>query len=128
MADLLIVDDDPDLAEVVQALLVAEGHRVRRAHDGEDGLRALFERLPELVVMDVDMPILDGPGMAYRMLVEDCGKETVPVVIVSGNINLPDIARRVGTPYALAKPFGPDQLLELLGRALAERTPPYPPS
>jgi CheY-like chemotaxis protein len=127
MAELLVVDDDADIAQLVELFLVGEGHRVRVAYDGEAGLSALRERLPDVVVMDIDMPILDGPGMAYRMLVEDCGKETIPIVIVSGNMNLPQIARRVGTPYTLSKPFGPAELVRLTDRALTERTPPCPP-
>ena len=85
---------------------MAEGHNVRRAQDGEDGLRALTQRLPDLVLMDVDMPVLDGPGMAYRAcLVEDCGRETIPVLLPSSPATptCPASPAAWGTPYALAK-------------------------
>ncbi len=126
MANLLIVDDNVDLAGLLEVLLTAEGHRVRVAYDGEAGMRALDESLPEVVILDVDMPVLDGPGMAYRMLVEDCGRELIPIVLLSGTVDLAAVARRVGTPYTLPKPCDPDRLLRMIARTLAERTPPRP--
>jgi CheY-like chemotaxis protein len=126
MADLVVVDDTVEITELLDALLRGEGHQVRTAGDGAEGMKVLAERLPDLVIMDVEMPVLDGPGMAYRMLVEDCGRESVPIVMVSGAANLPRIARRVGTRYLLAKPFEPEALLAVVARALAERSPPTP--
>ena len=126
MADLLVVDDDRDVADLMVAFLELEGHTVRCAHDGEKGLALLAERLPDLVVLDVEMPLLDGPGMATRMLVENCGKETIPILLVSGAVDLAAIAERVGTPYSLAKPFDPAALIALSALALRERRPPAP--
>jgi CheY-like chemotaxis protein len=126
MADVLIVDDNPDIGELLELLLLSEGHSVRVAHDGLRGLQELDRRLPDLVLLDVDMPVLDGPGLAYRMLVENCGKETIPIILVSATFDLPDVARKVGTPYTLAKPFDAEALLRLLGRVLVERCPPTP--
>ena len=126
MADVLVVDDNEEIAGLIAELMLQAGHQVRVAHDGAQGLSALTDRLPDLVLLDVDMPILDGPGMAYRMLVEDCGRETLPIVLCSAAMNLRRIARRVGTPYALEKPFDPDALMDVTARALGERTPPTP--
>ena len=74
--------------------------------------------------MDVEMPILDGPGMAYAMFVHDMGLENVPVVILSGVPNLKEVASRVGTPYFLGKPYRLEQIVALVQRALAERIAP----
>jgi CheY-like chemotaxis protein len=122
----MVVDDDDDLAEIVGMLIEACGHSVRRARDGCEGLRILRERLPDVVVLDVEMPNLDGPGMAYEMLVHDAGEEHVPIVLVSGAIELERIAARVGTPYALAKPSSGDALIAAVERALRERRSPSP--
>jgi CheY-like chemotaxis protein len=126
MADVLIVDDNEDLAALVAMILEGYGHGVRIAHDGAAGMEALAEGLPDLLVLDVDMPVLDGPGMAYRMLVEDCGRELIPIVLLSGTMDLVQVARRIGTPYVLAKPCEPDRLLRVIDRAIAERTAPRP--
>jgi CheY-like chemotaxis protein len=124
MADILLVDDDADVVVALEFLLGLEGHTVRVARHGEEGLRRLSERLPDAVVLDVDMPVLDGPSMAREMIIRDCGQEAIPVVLVSGNSDLDALAARVGTPYVLAKPTEPGELLTLIQRALTERTPP----
>ncbi len=126
MADVLVVDDDPDLREVLAAILVGLNHTVRSARNGEEGLQLLDERLPDIVLLDVEMPVLDGPGMAYRMLIGDLGKEKIPIVLLSGVIDLHLVAGKVGTPYFLGKPYAFEALVPLLDRALGERQPPHP--
>ena len=126
MAEVLVVEDDDDVAFLVQAFLELSGHHVERAPDGEKGLRCLASRFPDIVVMDVEMPLLSGPGMAARMIAEDCGRECIPIVIVSGANALRSIADVVGTPYFLPKPFDAGDLLSLVSRALRERLPPHP--
>ena len=126
MADLLVVDDDPDLREVLAAILVSLNHRVRIARNGQEALELLDERLPDLVLLDVEMPVLDGPETAYRMFITDLGKEKIPIVLLSAVMDLHLVADRIGTPYFLAKPYAFEALLLQLERALAERRPPHP--
>jgi DNA-binding NtrC family response regulator len=128
MADILIVDDDIDLANTVSDMIVlARGHEARTANDGHEGLAQVEARFPDLIILDIEMPHLDGPGMAYEMLVQNCGRQHIPILLVSGYLDLPRVAERVGTPYALAKPCSPDVLLAMVDRALTERIPPRPP-
>jgi CheY-like chemotaxis protein len=124
MADILVVEDDTELRELLAETLRSVGHVVREAADGEAGLRALAGGFPDLVILDVEMPALDGPAMAYRMFVEDCGMENIPILLSSGCIDFAEVSLRVGTPYCLAKPYSPQELMALIGRALAERHPP----
>jgi DNA-binding NtrC family response regulator len=126
VAQLLVVDDNEDIAGLVQVLLESEGHKVRVAANGEEGLAALEERYPEVVLLDIEMPVLDGPSMVYRMFVENLGRENIPVVLMSGVPDLPRVAKRVGTPYAIAKPFDADRLMALVRQALAEHQVPRP--
>src|SRR5262245_49807059 len=98
MANLLVVDDDLDLAQVTAMVFRAQGHSVRVALDGRDGLRCVLEQTPDLVLMDVDMPHLDGPGMAYQLFLHDLGAERIPLVLVSAVANLEEVVARVGTP------------------------------
>ena len=124
MAEILVVDDDHDTADTLADVIGMEGHEVRVAYNGLEGLRALDARLPDLVVIDVEMPQLDGPGMAYGMLVEDLGREKIPIVISSGVVDLPTVAARVGTPYYVQKPVSLPALMSVLARALVEHRAP----
>jgi DNA-binding response OmpR family regulator len=126
MADVLIVDDDTDIAELLTMVLEQEGHEVRVAHDGTTGLALARAHLPSLVVLDVEMPIMNGPDMAMRMLVEDCGLELIPIILSSAVPYLERIAAGVGTPYFLKKPYDDVVLHELVARALVERRAPKP--
>jgi DNA-binding NtrC family response regulator len=127
VADVLIIDDDIDVAEVLGMMMSTEGHDVRIGYNGEEGLRFVRERVPDIALLDVEMPMLGGPGMAYQMYVRDHGLEKVPVVLLSGAVNLGEVAAQVGTPYFLAKPYRHAPLVELVKRALAERIAPVPP-
>lgn len=123
---VLIVDDNLDLADVVAELLGAQGYEVQIAEDGERGLEMMMARAPDVVLLDVEMPRLDGPETAYRMHIHDAGLEKIPIVLSSGVVGLREVARRVGTPYYIGKPFETSSMLALVRRALDERLPPAP--
>ncbi len=127
MANVLIVDDDYDIAEASKDLLRLAGHLVRIGHGGQEGMASLDSApLPDCVLLDVDMPVLDGPGMAHQMLLHDAGEEKIPIVLVSGRSDLPDVAARMGTPYFLVKACADyeEVLLAMVGRAVSERRAP----
>ncbi len=126
VADLLIIDDDLDGADALAEVMRADGHEVRVGYNGQEGLRLAGERIPELALLDVEMPVLDGPGMAYEMFIHDMGLEDVPVVLLSGVKNLRETAAAVGTPYFLGKPYRYEQVVAVVDRALAERVAPRP--
>jgi DNA-binding NtrC family response regulator len=125
MAHVLLVDDDNDVVETYADFLRSEGHEVRTAGTGEEGLLALRAApLPDVVVLDVDMPVLGGPGMAHKMLLHDAGEEKIPILLMSGREDLPRIAAQMGTQYFLKKPAEGEKLLNMLSRALRERGAP----
>jgi DNA-binding NtrC family response regulator len=124
--DILLVDDDVDGAELLSELLRARGYPVRWAANGVAGLHLIDERFPQVVVSDVDMPVLDGPAMVYRLFVENLGRENIPLILVSGRSDLPQIADAVGTPYFVEKPFDLGDLVSTIHRAATEAIPPKP--
>lgn len=126
MADILIVEDDADLAATLGDLLGLYGHTTRVAYDGQEALHAVEERKPDVMVLDIEMPVLDGPGTAAALVAEDAGKELIPIILSSGYGDLARVADRVGTPYRIAKPSSVDALAELIERAVVERCPPRP--
>ena len=104
VANILIVDDDSDSAELCSQLLQSAGHRTQTRANGEEGLEALATReLPDCVLLDVEMPVLNGPAMAHQMLLHDAGEERIPIALVSGRHDVSQIAARIGTPYFLRK-------------------------
>ena len=129
MAHLLLVDDDNDMVEALGDLLRSEGHEVRTAATGKEGLTTLRAApLPDVLVLDVDMPVLGGPAMAHKMLLHDAGEENIPIILMSGREDLPQIAKEMGTSYVLKKPPTYDAFLTVLNRALQERRPPSAPA
>ena len=75
-------------------------------------------------MLDVEMPVLAGPEMAYRMFLHDVGEDQIPIVLLSGVMNLLRIATMVGTPYYLAKPYTFESISRMVARVLAERRAP----
>jgi DNA-binding NtrC family response regulator len=126
MASIVVIDDDDDMRDTMADLLSMEGHEVRTARNGVQGLQALDDRIPQLVLTDLEMPVLDGCAMVYRMFVENLGRENVPIIVASGAPNLGQIAKALGTPYYLSKPFAFETLTSTIDRALAEAIPPRP--
>ena len=128
MASIIVIDDDDDTRDTMADLLSLEGHQIRTGRNGVEGLQALDVELPQLVVTDIEMPILDGFEMIHRMFIENLGRENIPVILASGAADLHGIAEAVGTPYFLTKPFAFEALVGTIERALAEAIPPRPPS
>jgi signal transduction histidine kinase/CheY-like chemotaxis protein len=124
-SNVLIVDDDFGTVEMLSDALRESGYLVQTARTGEEGLQVLRSKpLPDAILLDVDMPVLGGPGMAHKMMLHDAGEERIPIVLSSGRPDLPALAAAMGTPYFIGKPVELDHLLALLARALVERAAP----
>jgi excisionase family DNA binding protein len=109
---VLIVDDDEGLRAAVRARLEQEGYEVREAGSAEDGLRVLEEATPDLVLLDVMMPQVDGWEMLRRVQ-ERHGVGTIPVVMFSGKVDTPaDQAASRGAHGFIGKPFDPEELVD----------------
>jgi excisionase family DNA binding protein len=110
---VLIVDDDERVREYVRVNLEMEGYSVREAGSADEGLEVLEEVSPDLVLLDVMMPKVDGWEMLRRVR-ERHGIDAIPVVMFSGKIDegtAGEAAAR-GAQGFLGKPFDPQQLIE----------------
>lgn len=110
---LLIADDEADLRFLLSTLFVDLGWSVDEAADGHEALAKLEAQTYDLVLLDHRMPGLNG-GEVYDRL-SDLGK-VVPVILVTAAKQVAEIATRHGIPMYLGKPFGIDDLLDLIGR------------
>ena len=111
--DVLIVDDDPGLRAFVRARLELEGYSVREAGSAEEGLAALEEGPPDLMLLDVMMPQVDGWEMLQRVQ-ERHGVGSIPVLMFSGKVDAASAqeASSRGAQGFIGKPFDPQQLIE----------------
>ena len=110
---ILIVDDDRDILAVEREVLSEHGFIVREAHDGAEALRAMDEDPPAMIVLDVQMPGIDGPTFARELRTR---LKHVPLVIVTGVADPKREADRCNAEAYLAKPFHADDLLRLVRR------------
>jgi two-component system, OmpR family, response regulator len=125
MAQVLVVDDTEIVRAAVAQVVRRMGHTAVTAATGEDALEAVARSAPDLALLDLRMPGMDGAAL-YQALRSRLGARCPPVVIVSASP--PDeVARRVGTVGLLAgivrKPFALDELVRAIGEALAAGSP-----
>jgi CheY-like chemotaxis protein len=108
---ILVVDDEAGVVDVLITVLEDAGHRASGAANGQEGLSKLKGELPDLLLLDVEMPVLDG-GETLRALKADPRLSSLPVLMMSG---IPEsmVKRRCrGYDAFLRKPFSLDELLE----------------
>jgi excisionase family DNA binding protein len=118
---VLIVDDDPRIREFVRVNLEMDGYAVREAGSADEGLEALEAEPPDLILLDVMMPQVDGWQMLQRVR-ERHGVDSIQVIMFSGQIeaDASELAEAGGAQAFLGKPFNPQELVartkELLGQ------------
>src|SRR5689334_20823350 len=113
---VLIVEDDQSLRDMLSELLSGSGYRTMTASDGAAGLDTLRRVAPDLVLLDVSMPVMDGLTFLRRRSAEAC-RPTVPVVVMSAQQRESE-ARILGAQQFISKPFDLDDLLGVIGRCL----------
>lgn len=114
MAVVLVVDDEHGIAELLQAVLIDEGHRVLTAANGKHALSVLREEKPDVIFLDYMMPVMDGAALLATMRSDRTLRDT-PVVMMS---SIPEAAvaeRCTGYTVFLRKPFSVFQVIDLVG-------------
>ena len=116
---VLVADDDQDILMLVSFRLERAGYDVIQAHDGEEAVRLAFERAPDLAVLDVMMPKLDGYE-ATRQLRDRETTSKLPVILLTARVQEVDVARglEAGADDYVTKPFSPQELGERVDAAL----------
>lgn len=120
---ILVVDDDEAILEFVKEALADEGYTVLTALDGAEALQIAAQSPPDLILLDMRMPVTDGWqfASAYRA----APGPHAPTIVMTAARDAPAIAREIGADGYLAKPFSLDDLLEVVARhALPRPAPP----
>jgi CheY-like chemotaxis protein len=112
---VLVVEDDPDLAALVQMILADAGYEVASAGDGLAALARVAERMPGVILLDMRMPIMNGWEFA-REYQTRYGGGAAPIVVVTAAEDARARAEEIGADGWLEKPFDIDEVLRMVAR------------
>jgi CheY-like chemotaxis protein len=117
---VLICDDDPVILRLLQVNLEIEGYDVVIAHHGEEAVRLAVSEAPDLIILDIMMPRMDG-YQAAQLLKSNDDTKAIPLVFLSAKAQQADIdrGRAYGVTEYLTKPFDPTELLDVISRLTA---------
>lgn len=109
---ILVVEDEPDIREVIEFNLKCEGYRVSGASDGEQGLECARREFPDAILLDRMLPGLDGLEVCRR-LKADPDLRSIPIIMVTAKAEVDDVVEglEAGADDYLSKPFSPKELL-----------------
>ncbi|MFA5224456.1 MAG: response regulator [Candidatus Omnitrophota bacterium] len=118
-AKILVIDDEPDLVEMVTLRLEANGYQVISAYDGQEGLAKARNENPDLIILDLMLPKIDGYKVC-RLLKFDEKYKKIPIILFTARAQESDIkvGEDVGADSYLTKPFEPDVLLVKVAQLL----------
>jgi two-component system cell cycle response regulator DivK len=121
---ILVIEDQPDNRRILRDLLTSADFEVIEAEDGESGLAAAAAQKPDLILMDVQLPGIDGYE-ATRRLKGDATLREVPIIAVTAHAltGAENEARAAGCDGYISKPISPRQLLAKVREYLAQSTP-----
>jgi DNA-binding response OmpR family regulator len=122
---ILVVDDDRELVDGLRAVLERQGYRVLQAHDGHQGKQAVYDRRPDLVILDMMMPRMGG----YPVLEHFRGKpDAPPIIMITANEGSRHkaYAEYLGVIDYIRKPFAMERLLEAVNKCLRPQPKPEP--
>jgi len=111
----LIIDDEPHIVKLLELKFKLAGYEVQAATSGQEGLEVARANKPNLIILDIMMPDLDGFAMA-RQLKADPATQAIPIVFLSARTSEADEAQgmSIGAAAYVRKPFRPSQLLSLV--------------
>jgi CheY-like chemotaxis protein len=115
---VLVIDDEPDVQRLTQTLLAIHGYHVVVARHGKEGIKLLQEHCPDLIVLDLNMPVMDGWQFRAEQRHLPPRLAAVPVVLLSGEDEALDHAAALNASGVLKKPFEAEKLLDAVRRAI----------
>ena len=123
-----MADDDADIVRFVEVNLRLEGFQVVTARDGQEALAKALDLQPDVVLLDVLMPRIDGYTVCARLRADDRGA-AIPVILLTANFISADqeVARQAGADDFVVKPFDPCELMGRVRALVDGRRPPGPP-
>jgi CheY-like chemotaxis protein len=126
---VLVVDDEPSIRTLTELALIAQGYRVQVAANGKDAIRRLKEAPPDVILLDLNMPVMDGWAFrAEQKRLADARLSEIPVLLLTGEDDAAHHAARLQAVGVLRKPFEIGALLRAIRAAIPTidgRSPAY---
>lgn len=116
--NILIVDDEPEIREVVGIMLSEHGYRIRTAADGVEALELIKERAPDLILLDMNMPRMGGVVFYHNIASTYDGSPRYPVLVITGRTALEQLFKDFKVDGFISKPFNFDDLLAEVEKTL----------
>ena len=112
-SSIMVVDDEPELVTIVCLMLEKRGFNVRCAYSGQDLFAGLEENKPDLILLDIMMPQMDGLEVLVRLR-ENPATASIPVILLTAKMQYEDIlgGYKTGADFYIPKPFTKHQLLD----------------
>jgi DNA-binding response OmpR family regulator len=122
MAHVLVVDDEPEISKMVAKIMEARGHRVTVAKDGQDALDSVVRDRPDVMILDLNLPKLDGFEVCKRLKTDPATRAIPIVMLTAAYVSVEDATRGVGigADEYVVKPFLREVLVHNVERLLAE--------
>jgi two-component system, OmpR family, response regulator VicR len=121
---ILCIEDEPEMIDLIRLILNRRGYEVLGAAGGMEGIKLVREMLPDLVLLDLMMPDMDGWEVYQQMKADDSMRE-IPVIVVTAKAQ--NIDKVLGLHIAkvddyIAKPFGPQELMDSVEKILSKKS------
>jgi CheY-like chemotaxis protein len=118
---IMIVDDEPDMVDLLKVRLSSAGYKTMTAQDGQDAFDKIGQEIPDLLVLDIMMPKVDGYTL-FKMLRANAKYKNIPIVILTASVELEDVRKCIkeGVEAYLRKPFKSETLLGIIKVLLGE--------
>jgi len=123
LKSIVYIEDDPEMIDLVTLILSRRGYNVKGAHGGRQGLDIVFQESPDLILLDLMMPDLDGWDVYQQIKAHETTRST-PVIVITAKSQAID--KVLGLHIAkvddyICKPFRPQELLDSIDRVMAQR-------
>lgn len=120
---ILVIDDEPNVIRIVRTRLEANGYEVADACDGEDGLKKVKLERPDLILVDVMMPKMNGYDFV-RNIRADVSTENIPIIMLTAKGKMKDLFNLEGVEDYIVKPYEPEVLLSKIEEHLKRKKQP----
>ncbi len=117
MARVLVIDDEPDVVRLIVKILSGRGHVVQVARDGASALARVSHEPPDVILIDSDLPKIDGAEVCRRIKVDPATRHIPIVMMTSQYIDIYDVAKPEGPEAFVVRPFVRDVLANVIDRA-----------